>query len=484
MNDVDVVIVGAGLSGIGAAYRLATTLPRLSYAILEATDAIGGTWNLFRYPGVRSDSDMFTLGYPFRPWRNAAAIADGPAILRYVRETAAELGIGARIRFRHRVVAASWSSREARWTVEVDAAGERRRLRCRFLYACSGYYSYERAHAPAFSGAEQFTGRIVHPQWWPADLDYAGMRVVIIGSGATAITLVPAMAERAAHVTMVQRSPTYVACMPARDVIADALRAVLPARLAHRLTRFKNVLLTIGFYQFCRRWPNAARRLLMGQARRRLPHGFAVEPHFAPRYAPWDQRLCLAPDADLFRAVKGGKAEVVTDAVASFNERGVVLQSGAEIAADIIVTATGLELVACGGMSLSVDGELVRVPETLVYKGVMLSGVPNFAWCVGYTNASWTLRADLASRWVCRLLGYMERHGYDHATPKAAPDVTARPVLDLSSGYVIRAADRLPKQGSQGPWHLRQNYLLDFFTMVYGAIDDGVLTLGMSPNAA
>lgn len=478
-TELDVIIVGAGISGIGAAYRLKTECPSQSFAVLEAREAIGGTWDLFRYPGIRSDSDMFTLGYPFHPWKGDKAIADGASILSYVRETAAKFGIEPFIRFRHRIVSASWSSDEARWTVvaEVGEAKERVVLVSRFLYLCSGYYAYDAAHAPAFAGKDRFRGRIVHPQWWPDDLDWSGKRVVVIGSGATAVTLVPALAERAAHVVMLQRSPSYIASLPARDRVADAVRSALPGSVAHHLVRTKNVLLNLGFYQFCRRFPRQARRLLQWGVAARLPEGYDVERHFGPRYAPWDQRLCLVPDADLFRTIRAGKATVVTDTIDTFTEHGIRLASGEELEADVIVTATGLQMLAFGGIRLDVDGRVVEPRDTLVYKGLMLSGVPNLAWCVGYINASWTLRADLSSLYVCKLLCEMERRGSDVVVPHAdAEDVSRRPLLELSSGYVARAADHMPKQGEKAPWYLRQNYVLDLLTMTFGRVDDPAMT--------
>jgi cation diffusion facilitator CzcD-associated flavoprotein CzcO len=475
-EDFDVIIVGAGLSGIGAACRIGEAHPGRRYAILEARDAIGGTWDLFRYPGVRSDSDMFTLGYPFRPWKAAKAIAMGDAILAYIRETAEAYGVTPHIRFGHRITAARWSSAEAAWTLDVEVDGAARRYRCNFLYVCAGYYRYDTAHMPDFPGMERFQGTIAHPQWWPQQLDYTGKRVVVIGSGATAVTIVPAMAARAAHVTMLQRSPTYIASLPDRDPIADAIRAVLPEGLAHRVIRGKNMLLSMAFFQFCRRFPNAAARYLRKQVASHLPPGYPVERHFTPSYNPWDQRLCLVPEADLFKAISAGTASVVTDTIATFTEHGVVLASGETLDADIVVTATGLTLNPCGGIALVVDGAPIALRDQLVYKGMMLSGVPNLAWCVGYTNASWTLRADLSWQYVCRLLAYLDDHGYDQAVPRAEPgDVDERPLLDFKSGYVVRAADILPRQGSRAPWFLRQNYVLDYVAMKLGELDDSMV---------
>ncbi|HET7504139.1 MAG TPA: NAD(P)/FAD-dependent oxidoreductase [Kofleriaceae bacterium] len=479
IHEFDVLIVGAGLSGVGAGYRIKTECPTSRFAILEARDTIGGTWDLFRYPGVRSDSDMFTLGYPFHPWKAARSIADGPAILDYIRETAATFGIEPHIQFRRRVVAARWSSDDARWTLDVEVGEARRRetYRCSFLYACTGYYRYDTAHSPAFSGADRFRGQIVHPQWWPADLDYAGKRVVVIGSGATAVTLVPAMAERAGHVTMLQRSPTYIVVPPDQDRVAELVRSRLPARVAHRIIRGRNIAMGMALYQFCRRFPRAASRYLRGEVARHLPAGYPVERHFTPHYHPWDQRLCLVPDADLFKAISAGKASVVTDTIDCFTETGVRVASGELLEADLIVTATGLTLVPCGGIRLNVDGQDVEIRDALVYKGMMLSGVPNLAWCTGYTNASWTLRADLTSRQVCRVINFMARRGYDAVTPRLEPDDRSdRPLLGLSSGYVTRSSDILPKQGSRAPWVLRQNYLYDLVTTQLSRIDGRSLT--------
>ena len=474
----DVLVVGAGLSGIGAGYHLQTSCPTKSYAILEARDSIGGTWDLFRYPGVRSDSDMYTLGYAFRPWPDAKTIADGPSILSYVRETAQEYGIDRHIRYKHRVMSASWSSAEARWTVDVERgpAREPTRFTCDFLYLCSGYYRYDHGFEPAFEGADRFRGRIVHPQHWPEDLDYAGQRVVVIGSGATAVTLVPAMTDKAAHVTMLQRSPTYVVSLPATDGIAERLLRVLPKRRAYAIARWKNVLMGMLFYQVCRRWPEFGKKLIRKGAIDALPPGYPVDIHFKPRYRPWDQRLCVVPDADLFKAISQGRASVVTDRIESFTATGIRLASGTELEADIIVTATGLKLLPLGGAQFTVDGEAIDLAKTVSYKGMMLSEVPNLALALGYINASWTLKADLTSMYVCRLLNYMERRGFRQCTPRCPPGIAGdRPLLDLSSGYVMRSIDEFPKQGSRKPWRLYQNYLLDLLTLKYGAVDDDAM---------
>jgi cation diffusion facilitator CzcD-associated flavoprotein CzcO len=482
VKHVDVLVVGAGLSGIGAGYRIQTRTPDRTYEILEARDVIGGTWDLFRYPGVRSDSDMFTLGYPFHPWKDPKAIADGPSILRYIKETAATYGIDRRIRFGHRVVRASWSSADALWTVDVEVGPERdpSTYTCSFLYFCSGYYSYDTGYAVDFPGRADFRGRIVHPQQWPEDLDHRGRQVVVIGSGATAVTIVPAMAAEAAHVTMLQRSPSYVVARPARDALADRIRALLPERIAHRLVRGKNVVFSTLTYQYFRRWPERAAALLRSGAAAALGDVVPVDPHFAPKYNPWDQRLCLVPEGDLFTALRQRDASIVTDRIASFTPDGIRLESGQELPADIIVTATGLKMVTFGQVELTVDGRKVEPSETLVYKGLMFSGVPNLAWCVGYINNSWTLRADLTAQYVCRLLNHMRRNHYTTCVPQADPvgAASGAPLLNLTSGYVRRVADTLPQQGARQPWRMRQNYLLDLAALRLGRIDDRAMRFG------
>lgn len=469
---LDVLIVGAGLSGIGAAYRLQTELPGKSYAILEARSNSGGTWDLFKYPGIRSDSDMFTLGYPFRPWTEAKAIADGPSILQYVRDTASENGIDRKIRYNQKVTAASWSSDTSVWTLTVANEDREHTLTCNFLYLCSGYYSYDAGYTPDFPGLQTFGGTVVHPQFWPDDLDYAGKKVVVIGSGATAVTLVPTMAKSAEHVTMLQRSPSYILTLASKDKIADSFRKYLPSKVAHSVSRWKSVLVNLGFYQLCRRSPARAKRLLSLAANRQLPHNVPIDPHFTPTYDPWDQRLCVVPDGDLFKALRSGKASIETDRIDTFTESGIRLTSGTELDADIVVTATGLRMEACGGMSLDVDGEPVSLGDRYVYKGMMISGVPNLAMCVGYTNASWTLRADLTSMYVCRLLAEMDKRGYSTCIPQVTEDMDQRPILDLESGYVLRAVEQFPKQGSKSPWNMRQNYILDRFHSTFGSIND------------
>jgi monooxygenase len=481
MDDIehlDVLVVGAGLSGIAAGYHLQAECPDKSYAILESRGSIGGTWDLFRYPGVRSDSDMYTLGFRFRPWPDAKTIADGPAILNYVRETASEYGIDQRIRFNHRVVRAEWSSEESLWTVEALRTDTEQTVRftCGFLLMCSGYYRYDEGYTPEFEGRERFQGPIVHPQHWDEELDYAGKRVVVIGSGATAVTLVPAMAERAAHVTMLQRSPSYVVSLPAEDPLARLLRRVLPARLAYPVLRWKNVAMTSGSYFISKRWPKFAKALIRKGVERKLPRGYDVDTHFRPNYNPWDQRMCLVPDADLFKAISSGRASVVTDRIKSFVEDGVELESGERLEADVVVTATGLNLLVLGGLEVVVDGEPVDVSKAMTYKGLMLTGVPNSAAALGYTNASWTLKCELTIEYVCRLINYMDAHGYRQVVPvNNDPTVTPEPFIDFNSGYVLRSIDKFPKQGSKPPWRLYQNYPRDIRALRHGEIADAAL---------
>lgn len=483
-EQVDVLIVGAGLSGVGAACHLRRETPGRTFAILEAREAIGGTWDLFRYPGIRSDSDMHTLGYTFRPWAGAKAIADGESIREYVRDTAREHGVDDAIRFRHRVVRAEWSSEQALWTVDVHRAetGETVRMTCAFLFVCSGYYRYDEGYTPDFPGTQEFTGTIVHPQHWPADLDYAGKRVVVIGSGATAVTLVPSMAETAAHVTMLQRSPSYVVSMPSRDALADGLRRLFPEKAAYPVIKWKNVLLMTASFQLSRRAPRLLKAVLRKGVQKQLPQGYDVDTHFAPRYNPWDQRLCLVPDGDLFKAVSDGRASIVTDRIETFTGNGVRLMSGAELDADIIVTATGLNLLAIGGISLAVDGSEIDLAGTVAYKGMMLSGVPNFALALGYTNASWTLKCDLVSQYVCRLLNHMDAHSYRTCTPLAPePSLPLEPLIDLRSGYVRRSVGALPKQGPSAPWRLHQNYPRDILMLRRGPLEDAGIHFSHQP---
>jgi cation diffusion facilitator CzcD-associated flavoprotein CzcO len=477
---VDVLIVGAGLSGIGAACQLREHVPTKSVAVLEAREASGGTWALFNYPGIRSDSDMFTFGFGWRPWPGDRALADGPMILDYLRTVAEEYGVDELIRYRHKVTAASWDSETALWTVEIDHGGTPTTLTASFLWGCSGYYHYDEPYAPEFPGADSFAGTIVHPQHWPEDLDYAGKKVVVIGSGATAVTLVPAMAPTAEHVTMLQRSPSYILSRPGRDRLATALDR-LPSKVSYPVVRWANILLTVGSYQVARRWPDFMKGLIRKGVAAEVPDSVDVDVHFKPRYDPWDQRLCFVPDGDLFGALRKGQASIVTDTIETFTPTGIRLTSGRELEADIIVTATGLQLLAFGGIDLVVDGEPVDFSRTMAYKALMLSGVPNFAYTVGYTNASWTLKADLVSTYVVRLLQHLDRIGARSAVPVRQPGVAEIPFMDFQSGYVLRALDRLPKQGDRAPWQLKQNYLTDLRTIKRGAIDDGVLAFDGVP---
>jgi cation diffusion facilitator CzcD-associated flavoprotein CzcO len=475
----DILIVGAGLSGIGAGCYLQKKCPWASYAIFEARHAIGGTWDLFRFPGVRSDSDMFTLGYSFRPWNGEKTIADGDAILQYIKDTARGAGVEGHIRFNHRVLHADWSTKEACWRVTARRAdtSQTTEVTCDFIFFCSGYYRYDRGFLPAFAGLDRFKGRVVHPQAWPADLNCAAKQVVVIGSGATAVTLVPSIAATAAHVTMLQRSPTYVASLPVKDPIADLLRRVLPPRLGGPTIRWFKALTTQGFYRLSRRHPDLVKRLIRKHLERRLPVGFDIATNFTPEYNPWDQRFCFAPDGDLFEAIAAGRASVVTDHIETFTEKGLLLRSGAELEADIVVTATGLELLFLGGSRLSVDGEPVQPASRLVYKGMMLEGVPNLATAVGYTNASWTLKCDLTSDYVCRLLNHMRAIGRRQCTPvNRDPAVTTSPLLGLTSGYVLRSIDRFPKQGSKFPWQVHQSYLRDYRILKARRLEDEAMT--------
>ncbi len=517
--DVDVLIIGAGLSGVGAAARLRMDLPEKTFAILEGREAMGGTWDLFRYPGVRSDSDMYTLGYRFRPWKEQKAIADGPAILNYIRETAREYELDKEIRYGHKVKRAEWSSEDASWRVEVtvlsddspprrgDAESETRvsqsvpvaeedltqsrkdakeekdgnneietiEFTCSFLYLCTGYYDYEKGYTPEWPGFEDYEGTVVHPQKWPEGLDYTGKRVVVIGSGATAVTLVPAMAETAEHVTMLQRSPTYVVSMPAEDKIANGLRAVLPAKAAYAVTRWKNVLRQMIFYQIAKKRPSWMKRLIAKGVETELGPE-AAEQHFKPTYNPWDQRLCLVPDADLFKSIREGKASIITSQIDSFTAGGIRLANGEELEADIIVTATGLVLKIMAGLELVVDGATVDLSKVMAYKGMMYSDVPNLAQAFGYTNASWTLKCDLTAEYVCRLLKYMDRNGYTACVPRNSdPSVVPEPVIDFNSSYVLRALHELPSQGSKMPWRLHQNYAKDLSMLRFGRVNDGTM---------
>jgi cation diffusion facilitator CzcD-associated flavoprotein CzcO len=480
-DHVDVIVVGAGLSGIGAVAHLQDRCPELTWTILEAREAVGGTWDLFRYPGVRSDSDMFTLGYAFRPWTSTTAIADGATIRSYIAQTARERGIDEGIRFGHRVVDAEWCSATARWTVTAATVTGTTTLTCRFLFFCSGYYRYERGHEPVLPGSERFAGALVHPQHWPGDLEWAGKRVVVVGSGATAVTLVPALAREAAHVTMLQRSPSYLLSVPTRDPLARRLVGRLPLRWAAAIVRARNIALVTLLYRLSRRFPTRVRRGLIDAARAQLPAGYDVDTHFSPTYAPWDQRLCVVPSGDLFRSVRDGRASVVTDRITGLTEHGVALASGAELPADVVVMATGLTLQMLGGATLRVDGRAVDPGRAVVYQGVLVSGVPNFALTFGYTNASWTLKADLAATYVCRLLRHMRAHGHAVVTPVDPPSDGLAPLIDLRSGYVARAADRLPRRGSTGPWRATNSYPRDLLVLRWGRLAGRHLRFSPAP---
>lgn len=478
-DHVDVLIIGAGLSGIGSAAHLAQHLPHRTYAILERRAVSGGTWDLFRYPGIRSDSDMYTLGYRFKPWQGDKALADGQSILDYVRETAREYGVDHHIRYGHHVKSAEWDSEAARWTVTSLVDGEERVVTANFLWACSGYYNYDEGYTPHFEGRERFRGQIVHPQAWPEDLDYEGKKVVVIGSGATAVTLVPAMAESGAgHVTMLQRSPTYILSLPAKDAFASVARKALGQRLSYGITRWKNIGVSTAIFQLSQRRPQMMRGFIRKENTKLLPAGYDVDTHFKPVYDPWDQRLCLVPDGDLFESIKAGRAEVVTDRIVTFTETGILLESGREIEADIIVTATGLNIQVFGGATVTVDGEVMDPAKTMAYRAMMLSGVPNFAFTIGYTNASWTLKADLVSEFVVRLLTHMGRTGLRTVVPVRDESQGEVPLMDFEAGYIQRVVDTLPRQGTEEPWALKQNYLYDVRTIRRAPIDDGVLRFG------
>jgi cation diffusion facilitator CzcD-associated flavoprotein CzcO/pimeloyl-ACP methyl ester carboxylesterase len=476
---LDVVIVGAGVSGVGAAWYLAAMCPSMSFAILEARDAIGGTWDLFRYPGVRSDSDLHTFGYEFKPWRDEESIASASAILGYVRSTAAENGIDKKVLFGHKVVAASWSSAKARWLVEAETGetGERALFSARWIFCASGYYDYAQGYAPRFEGQDRFLGRIVHPQHWPDDLDYAGKKVVVIGSGATAVTLVPAMAGTAAQVTMLQRTPTYILTVPSRDAFASRMRKWLSPERAYAVTRWKNINQELAFYYFCQRFPRTARRFIRGINVKELPAGYPVDVDFNPPYSPWDQRVCLVPDSDLFHSIKNGTASITTDSIKTFTETGIALTSGRELQADLIVTATGLNILPFGGVALSVDGVPAELSDSVAYKGMMLTGIPNFAFAIGYTNSSWTLKIGLVCEHFCRLLGYMREHGFDRceAVPPGA-GIPTQPLLNFGAGYVQRSLQRLPKQGLAQPWLMPMNYRADVKMLRKGPVADPSLS--------
>jgi cation diffusion facilitator CzcD-associated flavoprotein CzcO len=486
-SHVDVLIVGAGISGIGAAYHLQDKCPDKTYAILERRQNLGGTWDLFRYPGIRSDSDMYTFGYSFRPWKQPEVVASGDAILSYLQEITEAYGIDERIRYGLHVLRASWSSRDARWTVYArrEDTGEDVRVTCSFLFMCAGYYDYDEGHAPDFEGAERFGGQIVHPQKWTDDVSYEDKRVVVIGSGATAVTLIPELTKKAAHVTMLQRSPTYVVAKPGQDRVANWLRKRFPERFAYAITRWKNVLYMMFMYWYCRAKPERAKALLVGEARKMLGDDYDVGTHFTPSYDPWDQRVCLDPDGDFFGAIRSGRASVVTDEIDCFTEKGVRTVSGDEIEADLIITATGLQLKFLGGLEVDVDGKRVNLPETFAYKGMMCSDVPNLALSLGYTNASWTLKSDLTAEYVCRLLNHMDSRGYAYCCPRVNdPSLEAESILALSAGYIERGRHKFPKEATTAPWRLHQNYALDVMALRYASVNDDVMEFERLPEDA
>jgi len=463
-NSMDVLIVGAGISGIGSAYYLQERNPNKSYAIIEARDSIGGTWDLFRYPGIRSDSDLFTFGYAFKPWKSNQSIASGELIMDYLRETVKENGIDKHIHFHHKLIHAAWSSSEARWQVEIERSdtGQRIQVSCKWLISASGYYRYDEGFTPEFAGRERFQGQVVHPQFWPQDLNYTGKKVVVIGSGATAVTLVPSMASKAAHVTMLQRTPTYIVPVPSQDPLSNTLRDYLPENVAYKITRGKNIIMQKVVFDLCQRFPDQSRKVLRYLNSRYLPKDYPVDTHFNPPYNPWDQRLCTVPDADLFKTLRDGNASIVTDKIAHFTETGIQLESGQHLDADIIVTATGLKLQGFGGVSLSVDGVPINPADKVAYRGMMLSGVPNFSFVIGYTNSSWTLKVGVLAEQLCKLLSYMDKKGYATCTPEFdGSEMDTRPLLDFAAGYVKRAANDLPRQGTGAPWLMSMSYLGD-----------------------
>ncbi len=475
---VDVLIVGAGLSGIGSARHLQRECPERSFLLLESRASLGGTWDLFRYPGIRSDSDMYTLGYTFKPWPDRKALADGPSILAYLKETAAETGVDRKIRYNHKVTGAAWSSETATWTVAAERSdtGETVEFTCRFLMMCSGYYDYEQGYTPEFEGRDDFAGTVVHAQHWPEDLDYRGKRVIVIGSGATAVTLVPELAKDTAKTIMLQRSPTYIASLPEEDPWSSFLHGRLPESWVFRIIRWKRVLLQIYVFNLSRKRPKLVRKFLLDQVRKELGEDYDVKKHFTPSYNPWDQRLCAVPEGDLFDAVRNERAEVVTDTIDRFTRRGVRLDSGGELEADIIVLATGLNLKFIGGTTLTVDGEAADPSKLFVYRGMMLANVPNLVQVFGYTNSSWTLKSDLTGQFVCRILNRMKRTGTTMAVPRMpAEGVEEEPMLDFTSGYIVRSIDKFPRQGKHLPWRVYQNFIIDFINLKFRPLKDKVL---------
>ena len=476
-ESIDVLIIGAGLSGIGGACHLRRSSPDRSFMILESREASGGTWDLFRYPGIRSDSDMYTFGYGFKPWSDKSSIADGHKILSYIREAAAEYDVEQHIRYQHKVVSASWSSTQSRWlvTAERGDTGEQATISCQFIFSCSGYYDYDQGYTPEFAGIDSFKGQVIHAQHWPEQMDYQGKRVVVIGSGATAVTLVPAMSQDTASLVMLQRTPTYIASVPKEQPLAETLRKWLPDSWVFRLIRWKQVLFQIYLYQLSRRNPQGLRKYLLGLVRKEMGPDYDVDTHFTPDYNPWDQRLCGVPDGDLFTAIRENRAEVVTDHIDQFNKEGIHLKSGKQLDADIVVLATGLNLKFAGGVQYSVDGKVLDFAEHFIFRGMMFSGLPNMAFTVGYTNSSWTLKADLTGQYVSRLLNKMARHSYTAVTPRLTGEVEEMPLLDFDAGYVLRSRESFPKQGNRLPWKNYQNYIRDFIGLRLGRQNDDEL---------
>ncbi len=483
---LDVIVIGAGISGVSAGYHLGANCPTKTYAILEARDSMGGTWDLFRYPGVRSDSDMHTLGFVFSPWRAAKAIANGPSILQYIKDTAAKFGIDKHIRFQHRLTSASWDSSTARWTLTIEhgAAKDVQTLQCNFLIMGTGYYKYTDTYRPEFAGSETFKGQIIHPQFWPNKLDYAGKQVVVIGSGATAVTIVPAMADKAAHVTMLQRSPTYFVSRPSIDIVANGLRRILPERMAYAATRWKNIIMQHFFFTDSQRRPKFYKKLLIKDVRKNLGPDYDVSTHFTPKYFPWQQRLCLVPDGDFFASLNAGKATVVTDTIDRFTETGIKLNSGKTLPADIIITATGLKMEVMSGVQLYVDGKAIKLNETISYKGFMYSDVPNLASSFGYSNASWTLKADLICDYVTRLINHTAGTGNAYCVPVPhCVEPLDAPIMNLTSGYVQRALGSLPKQGAEDPWRIHHNYFIDRKSLKFGSVEDKAMVFAKAKRA-
>lgn len=476
-NYFDVIVVGAGLSGIGAAHYLQTDCPDKTYALLEMRDTIGGTWDLFQYPGIRSDSDMYTLGYTFRPWTLSKAIADGGDILKYIRDTAKEEDIEKNIRYNHKIITSKWSSEEQQWTIEVKRTDTKETVQftCNFLLMCSGYYNYDHGYTPNFKGADKFKGQIIHPQKWTSDIDYTDKKIIVIGSGATAVTLVPELSKKASKVIMLQRSPSYIASAPSEDKTANFLRKTLPSKIAYSISRWKKVLTGMFFYYLAKKKPKWVKKIIRDGTQKALGTDYDVAKHFTPKYDPWDERFCLVPDGDLFHALAKKKAEIVTDHIDQFTETGILLKSGETLEADIIVTATGLDLKFMAGLQVTVNNKKVKASELYVYRGTMFSNVPNLALITGYTNASWTLKSDLSSQFICRVINHMHKTNTREVTPELNGDMDNIPLIDFSSGYIERAKGKLPKQGTKRPWKLNQNYVLDIMNYKYSKLKDDVL---------